>query len=415
MLIHWIWLATRPDMTDRNRMVVLQHFQDAEDVYFAKPEAYASIELLSAEGKRALQNKNLTGAEKILAECAEKNIKILTYADADYPERLRNIADPPLVLYYKGRLPDCDEMPLIGVVGTRRATAYGLTTAKRMGYQIASCGGIVVSGLAFGIDGMAMAGALMAGSPVIGVLGCGADVVYPMSNRHLFEDVERNGCILTEFPPGTPPKRWNFPRRNRIISGLSCGVLVVEAPEKSGALITAQQAADQGRDVFVVPGNIDVSSCAGSNALLRDGAAAVSCGWDVMEEYESLYPGKVRCNMGPALAGKRKIRHEVSEQTLKVAQNPKILDEGKAQRKLPKKKEVDNNASRSYIDAEVKLPALSANEEKIVALVKQGTTLADEIIAQTELPANVVLSSLTMLEIKGVIRRLPGKRVEMKK
>lgn len=414
MLIHWIWLATRSGMTDRVRMALLQHFQDAEDVYFADPAAYTQIKSLSEAGMTAMLDKNLTGAEEILSECAEKGIRILVYGDAEYPARLRNIDDPPVVLYYKGNLPDWAGSPLIGVVGTRHATAYGLTTAKRMGYQIAACGGIVVSGLAFGIDSMAMGGALTAGRPVIGVLGCGADVVYPLSNRHLFEDVEREGCLLTEFPPGTPPNRWNFPKRNRIISGLSCGVLVVEAPEKSGALITAHQAAEQGRDVFIVPGNIDVSSCAGSNALLRDGATAVSCGWDVVSEYEYLYPGKVQCNMEPALTKKRKVRQEAPDQALKVAQNSKILDERKTPKQPREKKVVDNNASRSYIDAEAKLPALSANEEKIVALVKQGTTLADEIIAQTELPANVVLSSLTMLEIKGVIRRLPGKRVEIK-
>jgi len=279
MLIHWIWLATRPHMTDWVKATLVRHFGDAESVYFAGD--YSGIEGLTQEGIEALKDRNLTPAEEILAQCDREGLQILTYQDAAYPKRLQNIPDPPLVFYYKGRLPDFDGLPLIGVVGTRRASAYGLTAAKRMGYQIARCGGVVVSGMAAGIDGMSMKGALTAGGTVVGVLGCGADVVYPIGNRSLFSDTARYGCILSEFPPGTPPVKWNFPKRNRVISGLSCGVLVVEAPEKSGALITARQAADQGRDVFVVPGNIDVDTFVGSNRLLRDGATAVSSGWDI--------------------------------------------------------------------------------------------------------------------------------------
>ena len=292
MLIHWIWLATRPHMTDWVKVELVRHFGDAESVYFACD--WSGIEGLTQEGLEALQDRNLKGAEEILAQCDREGLQILTYQDAAYPKRLQNIPDPPLVFYYKGRLPDFDGLPVIGVVGTRRASAYGLTAAKRMGYQIARCGGIVVSGMAAGIDGMSMKGALTAGGTVVGVLGCGADMVYPLSNRSLFADTVRYGCILSEFPPGTPPHKWNFPKRNRIISGLSCGVLVVEAPEKSGALITARQAADQGRDVFVVPGNIDVDTFVGSNRLLRDGAIAVSSGWDILSEYEGQFPGKIR-------------------------------------------------------------------------------------------------------------------------
>ena len=243
MLIHWIWLATRQGLNDRMKVAVLQHFQDPEDAYYAEGEAFRRIDGLTIENMEALQDKNLKQAGKILDQCADKDIHILTFQDAAYPRRLKNISDPPLVLYYKGRLPDFDDSPLVAVVGTRKASGYGLTAAKRMGYQIAKCGGTVVSGMAFGIDGVATDGALTAGGTVVGVLGCGADVVYPLSNRALFADVERRGCLLTEFPPETPPQKWNFPKRNRIISGLSNGVLVVEAPERSGALITARQAA----------------------------------------------------------------------------------------------------------------------------------------------------------------------------
>ena len=181
---------------------------------------------------KLLGDKSLDEAQSILKICRDKKLGILTFQDAAYPRRLRNISDPPAVLYYKGQIPDLESCPAIAVVGTRKASAYGLTTAKRMGYQIARCGGIVVSGMAYGIDGMATAGALTAGSPAVGVLGCGVDVVYPMSNRSLFRDMEEYGWLVSEFPPGYPPSRWTFPKRNRIISGMCNGVLVIEAPEK---------------------------------------------------------------------------------------------------------------------------------------------------------------------------------------
>lgn len=406
MLVHWIWLATREALGDRGRRILLERFRDAEDIFFAQAEEYGVADV-SAEASASLCDKDLTQAEQILSDCKRENIHILTWQDAAYPRRLRNIADPPTVLYYKGTLPEFDGLPLIAVVGTRDASAYGLSTAKRMGYQIASCGGIVVSGMAYGVDGMAMRGALTADASVVGVLGCGADIVYPAANRALFADVEQRGCLLTEFPPGTPPIGWNFPRRNRIISGLSCGVLVVEAPEKSGALITARQAADQGRDVFVVPGNIDVESCRGSNALLRDGAIAVSSGWDILSEYQAQFPDKIRKNTRPSVQTvyPDEIEQAQQEKPLKVAQKPKMPKE-KRRRAAEKTEQSDARPQP--------MPTLSAEEEQIVALLRQNVTLVDDIMAQTELSAGQVLACLTLLEIKGVLKRLPGKRVELK-
>ncbi len=415
MLVHWIWLSTRTNLPDRVKGNLLQHFRDAEDIYYAEPEAFSIADGLTEDGLASLQDKNLSYAQSILRQCDEKNIHILTLRDAAYPARLRNIIDPPMVLYYKGRLPEFDSLPLIAVVGTRKATPYGLTTAKRMGYQIASCGGIVVSGMAYGIDGMAMKGALTAGSPVIGVLGCGVDVVYPQSNRSLFADVERHGCLLSEFAPGTEPFKWNFPKRNRIISGLSCGVLVIEAPQNSGALITARQAAEQGRDVFAVPGNIDMPTCAGSNALLRDGAIMAGSGWDVLEEYRAQFPDKIqnRCKPGMQMAYPDEVEKaavEAEKPLPKVAQKPKLFG-GKKEKQ---KKEIDNGGDTQYSDAENKRPALTADEQTILALVEQGKTLVDDMMASTNLPAGAVLAALTMLEVKGLLTRLPGKRVQLK-
>ena len=432
MLVHWVWLAHRPSLSDWLRWQILQQFGDPESVYYA--DSYQSVEGLSPEGQASLQDKSLASSEKILEDCLNQRLHILTIQDAAYPERLRNIPDPPLVLYYKGQVPDLEATAVIGVVGTRQATPYGLTVAKRMGYQIGKCGGIVVSGMARGIDAMAMSGGLTGDAPVVGVLGCGVDIVYPASNRALFSDVERYGCILSEFPPGTQPARWTFPRRNRIISGLSCGVLVVEAPEKSGALITARLAADQGRDVFVVPGNIDNEACVGSNRLLRDGAIAVGCGWDVLSEYESQFPGKlhesarnVRLTADPSEGESTCARvaetAELPQNSRKPETNSKTKNPGKsrtsansseqAEKKIDKKP-IDNPASAPYIDINEILSQCSSQEKAIVLALKDGEKLVDTVIADTGLGAREVLSSLTMLEIRGILERLPGRRVALR-
>jgi len=412
MLLHWIWLAHRSGVSDRVKVNLLRHFRDPEDIYFADGESYRHVEGITKEAVAALDDKDLTFAEAVMESCRRENLHILTFQDAAYPSKLKNIADPPVLLYYKGTLPDFDALPVIGVVGTRKASAYGMQTAKRMGYQIAKCGGIVVSGMAYGIDGMAMSGALTAGEITVGVLGCGADIVYPLSNRALFRDVEQYGCILSEFAPGTQPAKWTFPKRNRIISGLSNGVLVVEAPEGSGALITANHALEQGRDVFVVPGNIDQPGFVGSHRLLRDGATLVSSGWDILSEYEALYPGKTHREES---ASRQTVYPEEMEKTAeKVAQKPKLPENNRPLKKILEKKSIDNQPSEAYSDVNTTLPKLSADEQLIAAALSSGERLVDDVIAETGLTTGRILALLTMLELKGVVKRLPGKRIRLK-
>lgn len=420
MLLHWIWLSTRPNLHDRDKLALLRYFHDPEDIFYGEKDAFSVIDGLSTEAVESLCDKNVRQAHAILNECTAKDIRICTFNDAAYPGRLKNIADPPMVLYYKGRLPDLDSVPVIAAVGTRDCTAYGVNVAKRIGGQIAKCGGIVVSGLAAGIDAAAMAGALSADGIAVGVLGCGVDVVYPLCNRSLFADTERYGCLLSEFPPGTPPVKWNFPKRNRIMSGLSNGVLVVEAPQKSGALITARQAAEQGRDVFVVPGNIDVASCAGSNSLLRDGAIAVGNGWDVVSEYQSLYPDKIRRYDRPVepagFVDDVMASAAESEKSLpKVAQKPRTPSKKKHSDNKKEKITIDNLEKPPYSDVQDPLRDLNDRERNIAELIGNDELLVDDLIAKANLSAGVVLSTLTMLEIKGVVRRLPGKRVALRK
>lgn len=404
MLIHWIWLATRPGIHDREKKLALDVFPDAEDIFWANEKELLRIDGITPQQITAFLDKDLAQAQNILDKCVDKQIQVCTFHDEEYPQRLKHIVDPPMVLYYKGRLPDMNGVPVIAAVGTRKATAYGMQLAQRMGYQIVGSGAVLVSGLAKGNDAMAMQGALLAGGAVVGVLGSGVDVVYPKVNKRLFEDVLRNGCLLSEFPPGTPPYRWNFPRRNRIMSGMSNGVVVIEAPEGSGSLITARQAGEQGRDVFSVPGNVDMESFAGSLELLREGAIAARNGWDVVGEYEVLYPGRVH---------PMHLQPEMGRELPKVAENTVSPARNKHSDRKKEKKPIDNPEKPPYSDLQKVLPSLPEHQRQIVELLTQER-LVDELIEETGLSASKVSAALTLLEIKGIIRRLPGKRIILK-
>lgn len=377
MLIHWIWYSQRGDMNEGQKIELLERFQDAEDIFRAGPEALSGC-------PSSLCDKELDSAEKVLARCVENKVHIATWNDEFYPRLLRSIPDPPVILYFRGELSQIPETAAVGVVGTRKASQYGLEAAQRLGYQIAKCGGVVVTGMAAGVDSAAAQGALQGEGRVIGVLGCGPDQVYPASNEALYKKVLKDGCILSEYPPGSPPTGWHFPRRNRIISGMSDGVVVVEAPERSGALITARYAMEQGRDVYAVPGNLGVSACAGSNALLREGGEVVTCGWDILSEYAEKYPGKL-------------CRNDSSEPVIR-----------KIPAKEPEKEKVVDKADKPpYSD----LSKLSANERALYALLEEAGKPVDEVLAQADLPAAAALSALTTLSIKGWTRTLPGGRI----
>ena len=292
MLEYWLWLSGRRGLGVRGLRALLEQFGTPEAVYCASDAEYPSD--IRPDGRTSLADKELAPARQILQQCYRQCIHIVTLQDAVYPQRLKNIDDAPLVLYYQGVLPDFDAEPVIAMVGTRRASAYGLLQAKRLGYELGRYGAIVVSGGAAGIDTLALRGAVSSGTPPVAVFACGVDVDYPAANRSLFEDLRTNGCVMSELPPGTPPLPEHFPSRNRILSGLALGSVVVEAPEKSGALITANTALEQGRDVFAVPGPIDAPMSRGCNRLIADGAAAlITDSWDVLREYEQMFPGKL--------------------------------------------------------------------------------------------------------------------------
>ena len=396
MLKYWIWLATRRGLGGRGIYLVARHFPSPEQAFYAGTEEYEQIEDLKTF--QPLLDKDLGQAERILRKCYENGISILTLQDASYPGRLLTIDDPPVVLYYKGTLPNLNT-PSVAIVGTRRASAYGMTQARRMGYGLARCGCAVISGGARGIDTEALKGALTGGGPAVAVLGCGVDVIYPKENRNLFRDVERNGCLVSEYPPGTEPYAGNFPVRNRIISALSLGVLVAEAPEKSGALITAHRALDQGRDVFVLPANVDVESCGGNLKLLRDGAIPVRDAWDILQEYAAQYPD--------ILSQQDLGRQEPGDPTPEPPPAPV------RSQKPERKKVIDKPKNKAYIDVNEIMDTLSPDEQALTRVLTDGPAHIDDIVERTGLGAGQALASLTLLEVRGIVRRPSPRMYEL--
>lgn len=382
MQLHWIWLNSRKGVGPIMAMNLLEFFPDIQSLYRAGEAELSPILRKDSLPYRSLMDKSLRSAETLLEECRRKQISVLTYGDADYPNRLKQIADPPLVLFYRGRLPNFDCRATLGVVGTRKATTYGLSTARRLGRELATEGALVVSGLAGGIDSAAMAGAVSAGGITVGVLGCGADIVYPSDNGALYGKVMEHGCVITEFVPGTLPAGRNFPKRNRIISGLSSGVVVVEAPARSGALITASFALEQGRDVFAVPGNLDSPESAGTLSLIRQGAGLAESGKQIMEEYQNLFEP---CETAVPM----------------TAQEPQIS--------LPPQKKVDKLDKKPYSDKHKVLPNLTADEKAVYSALTTERIQVDELIAQLDLGTSRALVALTMLEVKGLVQQFPGK------
>ena len=399
-LKYWVWLAMRPGMGALTKGRLLEWFGSPEQVYFADGKAFADLPGFRRNELEALSDKNLLSARKTLDDCQEHGYRIVTLSDGEYPSRLRNIPDPPLVLYVRGRLPAIDEEAAVAVVGTRSCTPYGAKAAERMGYELARHGCLVVSGLARGIDSYAARGALRAGGRVVGVVGSGLDTVYPPENGPLFDDVASLGAIVSEYPPGAPVSGEHFPQRNRLMSGISVGVVVIEAPLRSGALITASHALEQGRDVYALPGNVDSPACDGSNRLLREGAILVTAGREVAEEYKALFPDKIQPERQKVPLGAAQTEKLVRSVTVKKRQNPT-------------KKEIDNEKCVEYIDLVKLKERLGADEFSVISCIGPRTLHIDEIIETTGLGAGAVLSALTMLELDGVVEQSKGKYFRM--
>ena len=393
---YWVWLSAlrmRPNVKQK----LLDHFQgDPERLYFSTEAELQKVEGLRPSDVTPLQVRELETAMDILARCEGDGISVITLQDAAYPARLKNIYDPPVVLYVKGKLPALDEEAAIAVVGTRDATPYGLKMARRFGHDLATCGGLVVSGLTRGIDRSAAEGALEACGKVIGVLGTAHD----SANGDLYDDVAVSGALVSEYPPGMKTYREQFRYRNRVTAGLSVGALVVEAPEGSGAVKFAYEALEQGKDVFALPGNVDAENCRGTNQLLKEGARPVTKAWDVLGEYAQLYRGKLRYIEEREL---EKLRGMPAAKPEKYADFVQV--------RVPNpKKVIDKPNPVEYIDLEKQLDDLTPEQLKIVSAMGKEPIHIDDLIDAVGMAAPVVLAELTMLQIDGIVNQEPGKR-----
>ena len=390
MLKYWVWLAELPGLKGPSRLALLRHFGSPEDIFFADREELLLAEDVPPGQAELALNRDLSAADRILADCQRLGQRILTIQDAEYPQRLRNIFDPPLVLYVKGRMPVMDEEAAIAVVGTRECTPYGTACGERLGRELAASGAVVVTGLARGVDSAAARGALRAGGTVVGVTGGGLDVVYPPENGDLYADVAATGVLLSEYPPGSPPDKAHFPVRNRIMSGLSVAALVVEAPGHSGALITARLALEQGREVYAVPGPIDAPDSVGCNRLIRDGAGLAAEGWDILRDFQERFPEKLR----PA----RKLPAWTPLPTRRRAEPRRKPEPAPEPEKAPALRAVSREG---LTDDQIAL---------LGVLEPEGPVQVDDLIESTGIPARRVSSALTMLEIDGCVRQHDGKR-----
>ncbi|MBR6708747.1 MAG: DNA-processing protein DprA [Clostridia bacterium] len=288
--IYWVWLAECIGPGCRDVEALIEQFGSPFEIFSAdESQLYRIPGVSESTTERLCKPHKLDAAYQIVDRCALAGIGILCYDDPAYPARLRTLRNPPAVLYYRGKMPDLEHRVAISMVGTRSMSEYGGRTSYKIAYELASANALIISGMALGVDGVSHAAALAAGGETIAVLGCGVDVIYPAAHAKLRDRILEHGAVISEYPPGTEAAGHHFPMRNRIISGLSHGTLVVEADLRSGAMITAREALAQGRDLFAVPGNVGNFHSAGTNQLIHAGANMVLTAKDVLDNYTFLY------------------------------------------------------------------------------------------------------------------------------
>jgi DNA processing protein len=353
----WLALSLVPGVGSTLMRRLLDRFKTPEAVFKAPGKELLTVEGLGEKVAQEIQRgPSERVVERELSLLRKVGGRVITFKDQDYPTRLREIYDPPAILYARGELKKEDELA-VAIVGSRKTTPYGRWFTEKVGRELARHGVTIVSGMARGIDSLGHWGAISGGGRTIAVLGCGVDVIYPSENRKLFAEIIDHGAILSEFPMGSAPEGGHFPRRNRIISGLSIGVVVVQASEKSGSLITAGYALEQGREVFAVPGNVGTDSSRGTHRLIKEGAKLVESSEDILEE---------------------------------------ILPQWSREREAVEK-------------AGALKPDLAEEERVLYELLGEIPLHIDAMIRESGLDPGKVSSLLLNLELKGLISQWPGK------
>ena len=355
--VKWLWLHQEVRLTSLKERKIYEHFGSIENIFGANLSDYTELDFLKPEDMNHLCCKDLEPCYKAEEYLQKLNTRVITIDSPLYPELLKKIPDPPLVLYCRGKFVDLNDRLAIAMVGTRKPTNYGRQTAYYLARELSLAGTVIVSGMALGIDAKSHEGALSGVSPTVAVIGCGIDIAYPKTNAPLMKKIMEKGMVISEYPPGTPPEKFRFPERNRIISGLCQGTLVVEADFKSGSLITAKTAREQDRDVFAVPGNINSTYSKGTNYLLKDGAFFVTCPEDITKCYHLDYP----------------------QLFLSMERDVVTAEE-------------DNDSP----------------ESRILNAIGSGTVHTDTICSKSGLDIGTVNSTLLMMELTGKIIKMPG-------
>ena len=378
---YWLWLqhALGAGSSKQNR--ILEGWKNLEEFYAGGREAWLLEGYFSPKELQNLSAFSVPDAQALLEYTEKIGQKVLTPDCGEYPEPLRQIHNPPCALFVRGTLPDLSREPAVSIVGTRKATQTGKAVARSFAFQLAKNGAVVVSGGALGIDTAAHQGALQAGGKTVCVLGCGIDTDYLMVNAPLRDAVAANGALISEFPPQTQASGSNFPIRNRIISGLSLGTLVVEAAARSGSLITADYALEQGRDVFAVPSGIFSPVSAGVNNLIKCGAKPVSDAGEILEEYPEWFENKIFLD---------DVKSDAIIKENDVTTAPVMT------RTTP----ADNFSA----DAQILLSSLTEEPRPIA-----------ELAARTRIPAPRLLSAVTELELEGAIESHSGRRYSLRR
>lgn len=376
---------------------IIEYFGSAKALFDAGETEWRMSPVLVPRQIEKLCESTEAQANEVLATCKMNGWQVVPYDDPYYPERLRSIFNPPAVLYVDGELPDIDNSIVIGIVGTRRASDYAVKAADVMSRGIAERGAIVASGGALGVDTAAHNGAMLAGGKTIAVLGCGLGTKYLMENKPLRDAVVKNGALITEFQPFTPASKYTFPIRNRIISGISLGVLVVEASVKSGSLITANYALEQGKDVFALPCSILDPAFAGTNKLIDDGAIVATKPLDLLYPYAEEYGVKI-----DEVKSVGKIMRETGDKSANVYGKARDIS-------------FDNlQAGRKKREARQKAAAeLSGKTKAVFNALGEEYQSADEISRAAGLSIGEALTALTALEIAGLAASAGGKRYRL--
>ena len=422
-VLYWIWLSLACTPGSSTFSSLLSKFADAEEIYRADEDGLRGAIDRRASDRSALLNKDLKRAEEVLDFCRSKRVGVVTYADRTYPNALRKIANPPVLLYYRGIWQDFNSGSFYAaVVGTRSVSDYGRKNTFVIARDLARAGAVIVSGMAIGIDGVALAGAISAEAPTVAVIGSGIDICYPAQHVTLAREIVKRGCVITEFAPGTPPNKQNFPKRNRIISGLAAATLVMEGREKSGALITARCAKEQGREVYALPGNVGSPTSEVTNLLLKNGAKALISADDVVRDFEIQYHGR----LNPfKLAEKSEFNMEQTLSLLKVvatAPSDNIFYSGPSHKKgantESKVQKAENNQQEygergdSEPKKEIPLPDFDKQTLALYKKIPTDGVVHIESLVDDNNDLRSIMKQLLKLEMGHFVVILPGEKVK---